>query len=172
MKRFIIPALLCVLLLVSGGSALAQSYFFELSRLNSDVYINSDGTISLYYLFSFNNDPSASPIEYVDVGMPNSDFSLDGATANVNGQTVSLSRSDYEGNGSGFSVVLGGAAIPPGRSGDVEVFIPNAGSWLFYDDQNDNYASFVFTPTWFGSQYVKRYQPNPCDIPFTARHPN
>ncbi len=155
MKRLAIPTLLCLLLLLSSGNALAQTYLFELTQLNTDVFINSDGSISLYYLFSFNNDPSASPIEYVDVGMPNSDFSLDGASATANGRPVRVSRSDYEGNGSGFAVVLGGDSISSGRSGDVEVFIPNAGSWLFFDDENDNYASFVFTPTWFGSQYIK-----------------
>lgn len=154
MKRFLIPVLFCLLVLVSSGSAFAQAYYFELTQLSTDVYINSDGSTSLYYLFSFKNDPSASPIEYVDVGMPDSNFSLDGATARVNGEQVRVSRSDYEGNGSGFSIVLGSAAIPPGWSGDVEVFIPNAGNRIFFDDQNDDYASVVFSPTWFGSQYV------------------
>jgi len=154
MKRLWIPSLLLMILILANTSAFAQGYFFELNRLIANVFINSDGSVSLAYEFGFTNMPSASPIEYVDIGMPSGSFSLDGANANVDGQPVSLSRSDYEGSGSGFAVVLGSAAIRPGKTGTVYVTIPNAGTWLYYDDDDKNYASFAFSPTWFGSQYV------------------
>ncbi len=154
MKRIWIPTIVLIVLILASSSAFAQSYYFELNRLAADVFINSDGSISLAYQFGFTNTPSASSIEYVDVGMPNSSFSLDGAKANVDGQPVSLSRSDYEGNGSGFAVVLGSAAIRPGKSGTVYVTIPHAGTWLHFDDNDKNLASFAFSPTWFGSKYV------------------
>ena len=154
MKKIWIFALLLTLLSLTGGSALAQTYLFQLDRMHVDVTLSSDGSASIGYFFTFTNSPTASAIEYVDVGMPNSDFSLSGAEANVYGQSVSLSESDYEGGGSGFAVVLGSSSIQPGLTGTVNVFIPNAGTWLRYDDDDKNYASFVFSPTWFGSKYV------------------
>jgi hypothetical protein len=154
MKKIAISALLSILLLLASGPALAQAYLFSLDQSLTDVYLSSEGTVSLEYRFTFSNNPTASAIEYVDVGMPNSDFSLNGAAALVDGQPVSLSRSDYEGDGSGFAVVLGSASIQPGRTGTVAVSIPEAGSWLYFDDNDKGYASFVFSPTWFGSQYV------------------
>lgn len=155
MKKISVATITLILLILMTANALAQSYLFELNRMVVDVYLNSDGSTSIHYQFSFTNQPGAARIEYVDVGMPNSDFNLSGATAQVNDQAVSLSRSDYEGDGSGFAVVLGGAAIPPGQTGTVNVFVPNAGSWLRYDDKDKNYASFNFSPTWFGSQYIQ-----------------
>ena len=35
------------------------------------------------------------------------------------------------------------------------MYIPDAGSWLRYDSEDDGYASIAFTPTWFGSEYIK-----------------
>jgi hypothetical protein len=154
MKKVGIPLLSAFLLVLFAGRALAQTYLFELEQLIVDVYLNSDGTTSIEYLFTFSNNPSASPIDYVDVGMPNNDFTLDGASAEVNGRSVSISRGDYEGSGSGFALVLAGAAIPPGNTANVHVFIPNAGSWLRFDSTDKNYASFVFSPTWFGSEFI------------------
>ncbi|MCC7128834.1 MAG: hypothetical protein IT297_00410 [Anaerolineae bacterium] len=155
MKKISIATTTLILLILVTANALAQSYLFELDRMVVDVYLNSDGTTSIQYQFTFTNQPGAARIEYVDIGMPNSDFSLAGAAAEANGKSVALSRSDYEGDGSGFAVSLGGAAIPPGQTGTVKVFIPNAGSWLRYDDKDKSYASFVFSPTWFGSKYVQ-----------------
>lgn len=155
MKKIWIVALLILLMLSTSSIAAAQTYLFELQQLYVDVFINDDGSVSILYSLSFQNDPTASPIDYVDIGMPNPDFSLNDANADVDGGSVSISRSDYAGDGSGFAVVMGSHAIMPGQSGTVHVYIPNAGTWLRYDDKDKNYASFVFSPTWFGSQYVK-----------------
>lgn len=154
-KRIGTAFFLLILLVLVSGQALAQTYRFELTQMNVDVFVDEAGTASLEYVFIFKNDPSASPIDYIDIGMPNSEFSLSGSSAEVGDRPVSLSRSDYEGNGSGFAVVLGSAAIPPGMVARVHVFVPNAGSWLYFDNNDKNYASFVFSPVWFGSQYVR-----------------
>lgn len=142
-------------LLIFSGVAYAQSYLFKLNELRANVFIQADGSTAIDYVFVFANAPGAHAIDFVDVGMPNGNFSLNGATADVDGSPVELSRSDYEGNGSGFAVVLGGQAIGPGQTGAVHVSIPKAGTWLRKDSQGDNYASFVFSPTWFGSEYVQ-----------------
>ncbi len=135
-------------------AAAAQSYRFSLNALQLDVFINENGSASLDYQFSFTNSPGAHPIDYVDVGMPNSSFSMSGVTADVNGQPVQVSRSDYEGDGSGFAIVLGSRAIPAGASGVVHVFVPDAGTWLRTDSKDPSYASFEVATTFFGSEYV------------------
>ncbi len=155
MRKIYISFILICLMLIFHGTGSAQSYLFQLEQLEVNIYVNDDGSASIDYRFTFVNDLSAPAIEYVDVGMPNSQFTLQGATAEVNGQIVAVSESDYEGDGSGFAVVMGGAGIPPGQRGVVHVNIPDAGSWLRYDSEDDGYASIAFTPTWFGSEYIK-----------------
>ena len=119
MRKICISLILISLLLIFHGTGSAQSYLFQLEQLEVNIYVNDDGSASIDYRFKFKNDPSAPTIEYVDIGMPNSQFNLTGATAEVNGRTVAVSQSDYEGDGVGFAVVLGGAGIRPGEQGEV-----------------------------------------------------
>ena len=75
-------------------------------------------------------------------------------TADANGNPLSIS-SDFQGQGgSGFSVDMGAYAIQPGQSGTVHVTIGKVEQVLYPDDNDEAYASAVFSPTWFGSQYV------------------
>ncbi|MBN1147208.1 MAG: hypothetical protein JXA78_08130 [Anaerolineales bacterium] len=153
--RWLLAPLLIVLLL-APGSALAQTYLFSLESLRADYYINEDGTASIDYLFSFSNAPSASPLDFVDVGLPNSSFDTGNIAAYVDGQPLSyISRSEYQGSGSGVAIGLEALAIQPGRRGQVQVIIPTVRKVLYPDSQDDNYASTVFSPVWFGSQYVQ-----------------
>ena len=136
-------------------SAFAQTYYFQLEDNIVHLYINQDGSISLDYSMTFYNDPSADPIDFVDVGLPNDNFDQYAITADVDGKPVSyISSSDYMGNGSGVAVALGDNAIQPGQRGTVNVFIPNVRDVLFQDDDDNTYASIVFSPTWFDSKYV------------------
>lgn len=153
MKRSLV-LLLPFLLLLFAYPVYAQNYHFRLDSLDVDVYINDDGTGSLDYRFKFTNLPSASPIDYVDVGMPVSNFSMAGIKAEVNGNPVQIS-SDYQGDGVGFAVDLGAYAIQPSQTATVRVVVPKIGPWLRYDSNDKNYASFVFSPTWFGKKYLE-----------------
>lgn len=153
-KRLALVLLLAAILALSHATALAQTYSFSLDRESVDVYWNDDGTIALDYVFVFSNDGFASPIEYVDVGLPNGNFSTGSMSAEVDGAPVEVSRSDYEGSGTGVAVVLGSRAIPPGRTGTVRLFIGEVRDVLRPDSGSNDYASGVFSPTWFGSQYV------------------
>jgi hypothetical protein len=150
-----VALLLAALLLVNAGSALAQSYYFRVDELTADVYINEDGGVSLQYDMLFTNAPGAHEIDFVDVGMPTGDFSMSGIEAEVSGAPVEVSSSDYQGSGSGFAVVLGSRAIGPGESGRVRVLVPRIDPWLRVDSKDPNYASLVFSPFWFGSEYVE-----------------
>ena len=99
--------------------AAAQSYSFDLDEETVNVYWNADGTMGLDYLFTFTNSPGGHVIDFVDVGVPNSQFS--NVTADINGNPLTIS-SDYQGEGgSGFSVDMGSHAIQPGQSGTVHV---------------------------------------------------
>ncbi len=137
--------------LVSGASA--QSYYFQLAEQTVHVYLNSDGTAALTYQFVFDNQPGAAAIEFVDVGMPNNDYDWSSISAYVDGRAARIS-SDYQGVGTGFAVDLGANAIRPGRRGTVNVRVGRISNVFYKASEPADYASFVFSPTWFGSQYV------------------
>ena len=153
-KRVLAVALVLILALSITTSVLAQDYYFGLSNEIVNVYWNSDGTLSLDYQLTFVNQAGAHAIDFVDMGMPNDNFDMGTVTADVNGSSVSVSRSEYQGNGSGFAVVLGSQTIQPGETGTVHVFIGKISQVLYLDSDDKNYASAVFAPTYFGSQYV------------------
>jgi len=147
--------LIIIFLLIIPTSALAQSYYFHVEKEAVHVYWEDDGTLDLIYEFVFVNQPEGHAIEYVDVGLPNSNFSTNYMSADINGQALSsISRSDYEGSGSGVAIGLGASAIPPGGRGTVRIFINGIDGVLFPDTEADDYASAVFVPTYFGSEYV------------------
>lgn len=153
--RRLIPLLIILILLVLPASAVAQTYSFSMDKEVVNVFWNDDGSESIDYVFTFSNDTFASPIDYVDVGTPNGNFDINSVSADVNGNPVSdISKSEYQGNGSGFAVGLGQYAIRPGASGRVHVFIGTVRRVLHPDTQDSNYASAVFAPTYFGSEYV------------------
>ncbi len=155
MLRKLFLSLFAVLLaLALPASALAQEYLFGVDRELVDVFWNADGTESIEYTFTFTNQPGAHPIDFVDVGMPNNDFDISTASADVNGNAVSVSQSDYQGSGSGFAVVMGASTIQPGESGSVHVFVGRVSGVLRPDSSDNNYASADFGPTYFGSKYV------------------
>jgi hypothetical protein len=146
---------LCLVFLLTFGvvtGVSAQSYSFDLDKENVNVYLNADGTLGLDYQFTFTNSPGGHVIDFVDVGVPNGQFS--NVTADRDGNPLSIS-SDYQGEGgSGFSVDMGSHAIQPGQSGTVHVNVGKVEQVLHPDDNDETYASAVFSPTWFGSQYV------------------
>ncbi|MCJ7716090.1 MAG: hypothetical protein MUO54_06180, partial [Anaerolineales bacterium] len=154
MKKTLAFSLLILLLLVPT-TALAQSYYFGVEKETVHVYWEADGTLDLIYEFIFVNEPGAHAIEYVDVGLPNYNYSDSNISADVNGQAIAdISSSGYEGSGSGVAIGLGSNAIQPGNRGTVRVFINGIDGVLFPDTEADDYASAAFMPTYFGSEYV------------------
>jgi len=155
-KKLIGIIIFITFLLIPISSATAQTYYFQLDQSTVNVFWNEDGTSSIDYVFVFTNDISASPIEYVDVGLLNRNFDVNSIFADVNGQPVSdISTSDYQGSGNaGVAIGLGSLAIQPGETGTVHVFIGTQRDVLYPDDNDSNYVSAVFNPTYFGSAYV------------------
>ncbi len=152
-KRFLPLLLLFILVFGITGSVSAQSYSFALEKEVVNVYWNSDGSMSLDYVFTFKNDSGAHAIDFVDVGLPNNSYRMSSIYADVDGNTVDIS-SDYQGNGTGVAVDMGRYSIPAGGRGMVHIYIGYIDRVLHPDDDDENYASAVFGTTWFGSQYV------------------
>jgi hypothetical protein len=180
MKRIFATILVLLLAAAIVFPVLAQgNSYFQVEKEVVHVYWNADGTMSLDYTWVFVNQPGAHIIDFVDVGMPNGNFDTSvpmataaplpaagatpivpvagsdrGAYADVNGKRVSIS-SDYQGQDSyGFSVDMGAYAIQPGQRGTVHVYVGGITGVVYPDDNDQAYASAVFMPTYFGSQYV------------------
>jgi hypothetical protein len=151
---FIMLLALLIALVLPANVLAQQPYLFSVDKEVVNVYWNSDGTLSLDYLWAFTNQPGAHAIDFIDVGMPNDNFDLSTAKADVDGKSVTVSKSDYQGSGSGFAVVMGSNSIPSNSSGSVHVYIGKITGVLYPDNGDSNYASAVFDPTYFGSQYV------------------
>ena len=142
-----------LLLLALPGSALAQTYYFSLDEMTVNVYWNEDGTSSIDYVMVFTNASFADPIDFVDVGLPNNDYDRQSIFADVDGKTVTdIEDSPYVDYGP--AIGLGANAIRAGQSGTVHVFIGTVRNVLYPDDDDENYVSAVFSPTWFDSKFV------------------
>ena len=155
-KRLVSFLLLFALVWAFPSSAFAQSYYFQLPQLTVDVYWNSDGTESLDYTYVFANTSSGHRIDYVDLGLPNSNFVESSITAFVNGnQVYDISAAGFQGTGSdGVAIGLGQYSIPPGSSGTVQVHVGQVNDVLYKSTQDNNYASAVFSPAYFESSIV------------------
>jgi hypothetical protein len=155
-RRLLSILLLFTLFLLIASPVTAQSYYFDLPKFTVDAYWESDGTLTLDYIYYFENTPSGHIIEYVDVGMPNSNYSDSNITAYVNGsQVFYISSSDFQGTGSeGVAIGLGQYAIQPGFSGTVEIRVEKIADVLYKDSQDNNYVSAVLKPAYFESSII------------------
>jgi hypothetical protein len=154
-KRLLAFLLVMVLAFGLVSSVSAQSYSFSLDKEVVDVVINANGTLSVAYAFTFSNDASGHVLDFVDVGLPNGNYDYGSITADVNGNPVSVT-SDYQGDGSyGVAIELGNRSIKPGQTGTVNVQIGVINQMVFPDDDDETYASSEFSPTWFGSEFVR-----------------
>lgn len=133
--------------------ASSQSYYFRVDREVVDVFWESDGTARIIYEFVFANMPSGDPIDFVDVGTPNENYDLSTITATINGQPIGhIAPSEYI--DVGIELGLGAMAIRPGETATVRVSIGQVRNVLYEDTEEDEYASAVFSPTWFDRDLV------------------
>lgn len=143
----------CLLVIALFSSAQAQTYLFSVDKEIVNVYYESDGTMAIDYLYVITNHPSADPIDYVDIGLPNPHYSLSSVRADVDGHPITdITDSPYVTYG--VALGLGKYAIQPGKTGRVHFFISGITNVLYEDSEDKNYASAVFIPNWFGSDFV------------------
>lgn len=130
------------------------------------MYWESDGTQTLEYEILFENADYADPIDYVDIGFPNDTYSTFNTEASIDGQPInSIAPSAYV--ESGVELYLGSNAIQPGDTGTVRVRTTGISDVLYTDNLDDRYASAVFAPNYFGSEFVI----GPSDISVTYHLP-
>lgn len=160
-KPLLLSLFLLLVAVLIPSSSFAQSYYFSNPETIVNVYWNDDGTSSIDYLFTLVNDPSAPPIEFVDVGVPNENYDLNSVYADVDGQEVTnIEASPYV--TPGVAVGLGSNSIQPGGTANVRVFIGRVRDVLFPDDQDSNYVSAVFKNSFFDKSSV--YGPNDLTV--------
>jgi hypothetical protein len=150
---FLITLFLATLFIT--GRANAADYYFQNPTRTVDVFWNEDGTETLLYEFTFQNDPSGHVIEFVDLSLPNDSFEVSNISAWVNSQPITyISRDEYLGTGSGVALGLGEYSILPGMAGKVTARVERIQNVLYEDDDDDTYASAVFGPAYFDSATV------------------
>jgi hypothetical protein len=153
-KIFSILIVLFMLALIASP-VLAQDYGFKVTKETVTVTVTTDGMANIEYSFSFINNAGAHPIDFVDVGVPNSNYDLNKVTADVNGQPITdIQASQYV--NPGVALGLGGNTIPAGGSGVVHCTIQGVRNVLFPGTakEKEPYASFQFSPSWFDSKYA------------------
>jgi hypothetical protein len=142
--------LLCCLVL--APIAQAQDYRFNVPENRVHVYLEQDGTVWLVYDITFAPDPGSHPIDVVDIGLPNDTYNVFAIQASING--VPLDRIDDSPYVTpGIAVELGPNTIQPGQVGTLHIEAAVT-DLIFQDSKDDEYASFEFAPTWFGSDFV------------------
>ncbi len=148
-RRFAFVAAFAALL---ASPAVATTYYFEVPREVVTVTVNADSSIDIDYKITFQNSPSADAIDIVDVGFPSNDYDLGSITATLDGRPLSGIRpSEYI--DIGVEVPLGEYAIAPGDAGTLHVRGRNY-RMVYEDDEDEAYASCVFSPTWFGEDFT------------------
>jgi hypothetical protein len=152
------------ILLTLASSALAD-YRFEVPRNVSWVTIGKSGQADLYYSLTFRCLPEGQAIDIVDIGMPNGSYQLETAQAKIGESVLSDIRVSEYVKPYGVEVHLEDMAIQPGDSGTLEFWI-HLNSTLHQDSQDKAYASFKFSPTWYGSEYVSGRTYLECNFVF------
>lgn len=161
MKRRVSTALILLLflsLLIQPVIVMAANYLFEVPREQVNFFINKDGTATIEYYYDFINQPGAHVIDYVDIGVPQTnDYDLKSVTADVDGKPITdIQPSDVVKPGSALG--LGPNSIQAGSSARVHARIEVVRKIIFESDltnEKEPYASISFSPNWFDSQYAK-----------------
>jgi hypothetical protein len=153
-KIIVIIALFIFLLIPSSG--LAENLSFYVDLLDVHAIYNEDGTLSLDYLIIFRNSPSADPIDYVDIGLPNSHYDLSSIYAEINGMAINdIQHSEYLPSGvSGIALGLGVHEIKPGETGELWVYVGKIERVLHPDNTSDDYVSVRFATTYIDRRFV------------------
>lgn len=141
MVKIILPIVLFTI------SASGQNYNFSVPEFKCVVEVNRDRSLDISYDILFECTPGYSSIDVIDIGFPSNDFILNGVEASVDGHSLTrIYHSTYIDNG--VEVYLDGNAIHSGEQGHFRLAGVN-NNMVFLDTEDDDYASMVFTPTWF-----------------------
>ncbi len=129
----------------------AQTYSFAVPELLLSATVQPDGSAHIVYDITFEN--YGDPIDIVDIGTPNADYSLSQMEASIDGNPVSDIRpSEYI--DVGVEIHLGPHAIPAGEMGTLHLEFVSP-DMVYADTTNEDNASLQITPTWFDSDLIQ-----------------
>jgi len=126
------------------GAASAWSGSYHLGQEWVKIWINTDGTIDLFYNISITLD-YGDPINFVEVGQPNGDFTI-GSAADQFGHNLSTSDTSSSGN---YKVRVN--LSPPLKGGETVWFtlITNVAHMIYEDTTNPGNVGMKFIPMWW-----------------------
>jgi len=155
-RRIVHGTLLALIVLLVGlwvAPVGAQQYAFSVDQNISHVYINKDGSVDVEYWLTFTCQLGAHAIDIVDIGMPNEHYDISSVKADIGGvQLTDIRPSEYV--KPGVEIHLGSKAIQGGQTDTLHVRF-NVPRMVYYDDEDESYASVEFVPTWFGGGFVR-----------------
>ncbi|MEX1143541.1 MAG: hypothetical protein WEC16_01775 [Anaerolineales bacterium] len=151
--RFLSLLFVLIFLLVPLGAALAQDYFFSVVAERVDAYWESNGTLTLEYEILFHNGGNAHEIDVVDLGLPNDTYSTSNITASLNNRPASFIEPQSEYIDIGPAIYFNNP-LPANSTGTFRARITDISDVLYTDSEDENYASALFSPNYFGSEFV------------------
>jgi hypothetical protein len=155
MKR----VLFACLVLAAALSARAE-YKFQVPQNRCVVTVNPDASVRVDYTITFANE--GQPIDIIDVGLPDDQFDFGEITADLDGQPVTDVRSSTAVE-HGVEVHIEDRAIPAGKTGTLHLSA-RLQNRVFADDKDPQYASLVFSPTWYGAEYTSGITHLACEF--------
>lgn len=151
-KSWLKPFFITVAVAAAASPVAAQDYYFEVPREVVTVAVDADSSFDVDYKITFRNTATGDPIDIVDVGFPSDDYDLESITADIDGHPLYVIRpSEYV--DVGVEIPLTGYEIRPGDAATLHVHGRND-HMVFEDSADETYASAVFSPTWFGSEFT------------------
>ncbi len=152
LSRHLAIGLVLLSLALLASPAQAQTYYFSVPELRMQVYMQEDASTLIVYDITFANNPNASPIDIVDIGMPTRNYNIGNMSASIGGSPLNDIRvSEFV--SPGVEIHLDGQAIQPGATGTLH-FEFTMTDLVFGDTTQEDFASFQITPTWYGSEYI------------------
>ncbi|MBD3350145.1 MAG: hypothetical protein GF364_01510 [Candidatus Lokiarchaeota archaeon] len=149
-------SLFCAFSLIKPTGAY-YSYYFTVDKMETNVYVQLDGSILINYEIDFTNGAYAHEIDVVDIGFPNKHYDLDSINASIDG--IPISDSDILEStviDIGVEIWLDGNEISAGDSGHLSVNGSNP-KMVYGDYDNKSMASVEFSPTWFDESFCSEY---------------
>ena len=129
-------------------------YQFEVPSMYTEIKINKDGSIDIYYRIRFDNGNSRS-IDIIDIGFPNVFYKLRSVTAWLDGEEVTdIYRSEYVDIGVEIHLDSVGY-IGLGESATLEVECHNPR--MVFPDEVEGRVSVVFFQTWFYGPFTSGF---------------
>ena len=151
-KRAFLILSLAVLLLIPFSVAYAQTYLFSMPFERVDLYWETNGTLTIDYEIVFRNQ--GDPLDVVDLGLPNDNYNVANITATIGGRPVDYIDRNSPYIDIGPAIYFRSNAIRAGDTGTFRARITGMTEVLYTDNEDETYASALFIPNYFGSEFV------------------